>query len=121
MLTVKASGALSGSFGSYAVPFASSSTPISFLRAQAIPGSDGKIWVGTSSMTVAQPDPGYANILKVLWPSQGDYDTAEGFSERFTEECYSGPVGAPNCLDLQSFTFWPEIPSEQLLVFALGR
>jgi hypothetical protein len=121
VLTVKASGALAGLFSSYAVPFAASSTPISFLRAQAIPGGDGKVWIGTGNMTAALPDPNYANTLKILWPSQGDYDIAEGFSERFVQECRIGPASAPNCLDLQGFTFWPEIPSEQLLVFALGR
>jgi hypothetical protein len=121
VLTVKASGPLSGSFGSSAVPFAAASTPVSLLRAQAIPGGDGKLWIGTSGMTAAQPDGSFANVLKVLWPSQGDYDVAEGFSERFVEECHAGPASAPNCLDLQNFTFWPYIPSEQLLVFALGR
>lgn len=120
-LTVKASGPLAGSFSSYAVPFAKSSTPISILRAQAIPGGDGKLWIGTSKMTAAQPDNTYANALKVLWPSQGNYNVGEGHSERFTQACHAGPVSAPNCLDLQNFTFWPYIPSEQLLVFALGR
>jgi hypothetical protein len=121
VLTVKASGPLSGSFSSYAVPFATTSTPLSILRAQAIPGGDGKLWIGTSGMTAAQPDPAFANVLKVLWPSQGNYDIAEGFSERFTQECHAGPVSAPNCMDLLGFVFWPYIPSEQLLVFALGR
>jgi hypothetical protein len=121
VLKVKASGALAGLFSSYAVPLAASSTPISFLRAQAIPGGDGKLWVGSGNMTAALPDPNYTNTLKVLWPSQGDYDIAEGFSERFVQECRTGPASAPNCLDLQGFTFWPEIASEQLLVFALGR
>jgi hypothetical protein len=121
VLTVKASGPLVGSFGSYAVPFVSASTPASILRAQAIPGGDGKLWIGTSGMTAAQPDNSYANVLKVLWPSQGNYDVGEGFSERFVQECHAGPASAPNCLDLQTFTFWPYVPSEQLLVFALGR
>jgi hypothetical protein len=121
VLTVKASGPLTGSFSSYAVPFATSSTPAAILRAQAIPGGDGKLWIGTSGMAAAQPDPNFANVLKVLWPSQGNYDVGEGFSERFTQECAAGPASAPNCLDLQNYTFWPYVPSEQLLVFALGR
>jgi hypothetical protein len=121
VLTVKASGPLAGSFGSYAVPFATASTPVSILRAQAIPGGDGKLWIGTGGMTAAQPDSSFANVLKILWPSQGNYDIGEGFSERFVEACHSGPVSAPNCLDLQNYTFWPYIPSEELLVFALGR
>ena len=121
VLTVKASGPLSGSFSSYAVPFATSSTPVSILRAQAIPGGDGKLWIGTSGMTAAQPDPNFANVLKILWPSQGNYDIGEGFSERFIQECAAGPASAPNCLDMQNYTFWPYIPSEQLLLFALGR
>jgi hypothetical protein len=116
VLTVKMSGAVSGNFSSYAVPFATSSTPISILRSQAVPGGYEKLWIGTAGMTAAQPDPSYANVLKVLWPSQGNYDVGEGFSERFVQSC-----GGPNCLDLQSFTFWPELPWEQLLVFALGR
>jgi hypothetical protein len=121
VLNVIASGALSGSFSSYAVPFAPTSTPISILRAQAVPGGAGKLFIGTSQMTAAQPDPNYANTLKVLWPSQGDYNVGEGWSERFIETCHTGPVNAPNCLDLQNFTFWPELPWEQLLVFAMGR
>jgi hypothetical protein len=121
VLTVKASGPLAGSFSSYAVPFATSSTPVSILRAQAIPGGDGRLWIGTAGMTAAQPDGNFASVLKVLWPSQGNYDVGEGFSERFTQECHAGPASASNCLDLQNYTFWPYIPSEQLLVFALGR
>jgi hypothetical protein len=121
VLSVKASGALLGTFGSYAAPFAANSTPFSFLRAQAIPGGYGKLLIGTSNMTAAQPDNSYANLLKVLWPSEGNYNIGEGHSERFTQACHAGPVSAPNCLDLQSFTFWPDYPWEQLLVFALGR
>jgi hypothetical protein len=120
-LTVKTSGALSGTWGSFAIPFAASSTPIALLRAQAIPGGYEKLWIGTAAMTAAQPDPNYASVLKVLWPSQGNFDIAEGHSERFVQSCASGPTSAPNCLDLQNFTFWPELPWEQLLVFALGR
>ncbi len=120
VLNVKAAGPLSNP-SSYGVPFAAASTPFSILRAQAIPGGEGKLWVGTQAMTAAQPDNAYANVLKVLWPSEGDYDVGEGHSERFREECHAGPVSAPNCLDLANFTFWPEIASEQLLVFALGR
>ena len=116
VLTVKISGAVSGSFGSYAVPFAASSTPISFLRSEAVPGGYEKLWIGTAGMNGAQPDPSYANVLKVLWPSQGNYDVGEGCSERFVQSC-----GGPNCLDLQNFTFWPDLPWEQLLVFAVGR
>ena len=121
VLSVKAGGPISGNFSAYAVPFTSTSTPFSFLRAQAIPGGYGKLLIGTSNMTAAQPDTSYANVLKVLWPSQGDYNVGEGHSERFTQTCHTGPVNAPNCLDLQSFTFWPDYPWEQLLVFALGR
>ena len=121
VLTVKAGGPLLGTFGSYAAPFASTSMPFSYLRAQAIPGGYGKLLIGTSTMTAAQPDPTYANVLKVLWPSQGDYNVGEGHSERFTQTCHTGPVNSPNCLDLQNFTFWPDYPWEQLLVFALGR
>jgi hypothetical protein len=121
VLTVKMSGALSGTWGSFAVPFASSSTPIALLRAQAIPGGYEKLWIGTAAMTAAQPDPNYTNVLKVLWPSQGNFDIGEGHSERFVQACALQPTSAPNCLDLQSFTFWPELPWEQLLVFALGR
>jgi hypothetical protein len=121
VLTVKVSGPLAGSFSSYAAPFATASTPVSIVRAQAIPGGSGKLWIGTSGMTAAQPDASFANVLKVLWPSQGNYDIAEGFSERFLQECNAGPASAPNCLDLQNLTFWPYVPSEQLLVFALGR
>jgi len=120
-LTVKASGALSGTWGSFSVPFASSSTPIALLRAQAIPGGYEKLWIGTAAMTAAQPDPNYNNVLKVLWPSQGNFDIGEGHSERFVQSCALQPTSAPNCLDLQNFTFWPELPWEQLLVFALGR
>lgn len=121
VMSVKMEGPLSGSLSSSTVPFASSSTPIALLRAQAIPGGAGKIWVGTSAMTAAQPDSTYANVLKVLWPSQGNYDVGEGHSEQFTQACHAGPVSAPNCLDLVDFRFWPGISSEQLLVFALGR
>jgi hypothetical protein len=121
VLTVKASGPLAGSYGSYAVPFVTTSTPAAILRAQAIPGGDGKLWIGTGGMTAAQPDPSFASVLKVLWPSQGNYDVGEGFSERFVEACHAGPASAPNCLDLANYTFWPYIPSEELLVFALGR
>ncbi len=121
VLTVKMAGAVSGNFGSYAVPFASSSTPVALVRAQAIPGGYEKLWIGTAGMTAAQPDPSYANVLKVLWPSQGDFDVGEGHSERFVQSCLMQPTSAPNCLDLQGFTFWPELPWEQLLVFALGR
>jgi len=74
-----------------------------------------------TSMTAAQPDPSYANVLKVLWPSQGNFDVGEGHSERFVQSCSAQPTSAPNCLDLQSFTFWPEPPWELVLVFALGR
>jgi len=121
VLSVKASGPLSGTYGSYAAPFATSSAPFAFLRAQAIPGGYGKLLIGTSNMTAAQPDPTYANVLKVLWPSQGDYYVGEGHSERFVQACHTGPVSAPNCLDLENFSFWPDYPWEQLLVFALGR
>jgi hypothetical protein len=121
VLTVKMAGALSGSFGSFAVPFATASTPVALVRAQAVPGGYEKLWVGTAAMTAAQPDPGYANVLKVLWPSQGNFDVGEGFSEKFVQGCVSGPASAPNCLDLVNFTFWPELPWEQMLVFALGR
>ena len=120
-LSVKASGALSGSYSSYAMPFAASSTPAAFLRAQAIPGGDGKLWIGTAAMTAAQPDGNYTNVLKVLWPSQGDYDIGEGHSEKFIQTCSAGPVSASNCIDLANYTFWPYVMSEQLLVFALGR
>jgi len=112
---------LAGSFSSYAAPFATTSTPFAFLRAQVIPGGYGKVQIGTANMNAAQPDRSYANVLKVLWPSQGDYNVGEGHSERFVQACHAGPVSAPNCLDLQSFTFWPEYAWEQLLVFALGR
>jgi hypothetical protein len=121
VLSVKASGALSGSFSPFAVPFAESSTPFAILRAQAIPGGFEKVWIGTNGMTAAQPDSSYAHVLKVLWPSQGNYNIGEGHSERFTQECHTGPVSAPNCLDLQNLTFWPYYPWEQLLVFAMGR
>jgi len=121
VLTVKASGALSGAWSSFSVPFASSSTPIALLRAQAIPGGYEKLWIGTAAMTAAQPDPNYTSVLKVLWPSQGNFDIGEGHSERFVQSCAMQPTSAPNCLDLQSFTFWPELPWEQLLIFALGR
>jgi hypothetical protein len=114
-------GAVSGNFGSNAVPFAGTSTPVAIIRAQAVPGGYEKLWVGTSAMTAAQPDPSYSNVLKVLWPSQGSFDVAEGHSERFIQSCNAGPASAGNCLDLQSFTFWPELPWEQMLVFALGR
>lgn len=117
-LSVVASGPLAGAFSSYGVPFASSSVPFTILRSQAIPGGSGKAWVGTSLMTAAQPDSTYANVLKVLWPSQGNYNVGEGFSEKFTADC-SGT--SSNCLNLTSYKFWPYISSEQLLVFALGR
>lgn len=120
---VVASGALSGSYSSYAVPFTAASTSAFIIRAQAIPGGSGKLWIGNSAMTAAQPDSNYANVLKVLWPSQGNYNVGEGFSETFKQSCVDSgrPAAQADCFDLHNFTFWPYFPGEQLLVFAIAR
>jgi hypothetical protein len=72
-------------------------------------------------MTAAQPDSAYANVLKVLWPSEGNYSVGEGWSETYQQSCHAGPASATNCLNLTSLKFWPYISSEELIVFALGR
>lgn len=121
VMTVKASGPLAGSFSSFAVAFASTSTPATYVRAQQIPGDVGKSWIGNASMTAAQPDANYAHVLKVLWPSEGNYNVAEGFSETYKDSCLTTLGHATNCLDLHNLSFWPYVTTEQLLVFALGR
>jgi len=100
-------GACNVSDYAYAVPLTGcpGSAPVSVIRVQAIPGLDLSVRIGTSAMLSAtEPDSSLADTVKVLYPSMGDYDIQEGFSEKFTLACQDGT----NCLSSDALSLWPE-------------
>jgi hypothetical protein len=100
-------GACDVSNYAFAVPLTGcpGSVPVSAIRVQAIPGLNPPVRIGTSGMlSAAEPDATFADSVKVLYPSMGNYDIQEGFSEKFVLACQDGT----NCLSSDSLSLWPE-------------
>lgn len=108
-------GSCTGNTYTYAVPLTGcpGSAPVSAVRIQAIPGLDPAVFVGTSAMlSDTEPDASLGDTVKILYPSLGDYDVHEGFSETFAMACQDGT----NCLTSDAFSLWPEYAYYPVLV-----